>query len=123
MEDYVAHDSSGARRLLSIVASVSASWPLGYLPPPRCSDLPGSTLERCEQSVELLDVGSKSVHAAKRVRDRAEGALGIAVELTEVPFQALQLRVQDERAGSTFVFELPELGLGEGALWMFQHLA
>ena len=68
-------------------------------------DLPGSTLKRRQEPVQLLEVRAKVVDATKGVCDRARGAGGITVELGKPPLEALELRAQDERAGSTFLRE------------------
>ena len=75
-----------------------------------------------QQSVELVDMPAEHVHPAKGVRDRAERGGRIAVESAETPLEALQLAVQDERAGSTLVCQLAELGLGDRALGIRQHV-
>src|SRR6266540_2874132 len=62
--------------------------------------------ERGQEPVQRLEVRAKVVDTAKGVRDCAQGARGITVELGKPPLEALELRAQDERAGPTFLREL-----------------
>ena len=63
------------------------------------------------------------VNAPKRVGDFAEGAIGIAAELCESPFEAPELRAQDARAGLPFLQKPPQLGFGDRARRVFQYVA
>ena len=86
-------------------------------------DLPSSTLKRGQEPVQLLEVRAKVVDAAKGVCDRAQGAGRVTVELGKPPFEALELRTQDERAGSTFLREPSQFRLDDWALWIVQQPA
>ncbi len=63
------------------------------------------------------------VHTAKRVGERAEGRVRIAIELGQPPLEPVELPAQDEQARSTFFEQASQLRLRQRARRFLEHVA
>jgi hypothetical protein len=84
-----------------------APRPLRHVFAPRAAHLASPVVELRQQSVEIVDVSAKLVHLTESVRDLAERAGRITVELPEALLETLELGAQNQPAGPTFFQQLP----------------